>query len=146
MIDWTHIMIHHSLTKDSNTVSWNAIRKYHLGQGWLDIGYHFGLELVGDEYEALIGRPLNWEGSHCKEGGMNHKAIGICCVGNYDLVTPESKMLDTLVTRLILPLMRAFKIPSKNIVFHREFATYKSCPGILFTKNMILSRIPGGIV
>lgn len=147
MINWTHIMIHHSLTKDSETVSWGAIRKYHTRTlGWADIGYHFGIERLGSDYEALLGRPLDMKGAHCKEGGMNEKAIGICLVGNFDLVPPPNEALKVLRDRLLSPLMRIHNIPPSNIVFHRDYATYKSCPGNLFTKELLYRYTPGGIV
>ncbi len=147
MLKWSHIMIHHSLTKDSETVSWNAIRKYHVEtNGWKDIGYHFGLEKVNDVLECFVGRPLDMRGAHCKEGSMNEFAIGICVVGNYDTAPPAPDVLDVLVHRLVIPMMLAFDIKADKIVFHREYATYKSCPGTQFTKDMILSRIPGQVV
>lgn len=142
-------MIHHSLTKDTGTVSWSAIRKYHVQHlGWKDIGYHFGIEWAGLEHEAVVGRPLDMEGAHCKEGQMNQKAIGICVVGNYDMYEPSSHALLCLANRLILPLSRIFNIPldRQHIVFHREFARYKTCPGTYFTKDLLFKFLPGGIV
>lgn len=141
-------MIHHSKTVDSGTVSWPAIRRYHREQGWKDIGYHFGVEWAGLEHEAIVGRPLDMEGAHCKEGGMNQKAIGICVVGDYDIVEPSPFALNCLTKRLIIPLCRIFSIPMDkfHIVFHNQYATYKTCPGTMFTKDLLFKYLPGGIV
>src|SRR4030042_720484 len=142
MIAWEYIMIHHSLTKDGETVSWKAIEDFHRNQyGWADIGYHFGVELIGDRHQVLIGRTLLKPGAHCKESRMNEKAIGICCVGNFDLTIPSDQMMEILIHKLIHPRMDLFAIDKDHIVFHREYATYKSCPGLLFDKKLLLNRI-----
>jgi hypothetical protein len=134
-------MIHHSLTKDGETVSWGAIRRYHVETlKWLDIGYHFGVELVGDDYEVLVGRPLTMQGAHCYQEGMNRVAIGVCCVGNYDEGPPPEEMLRILGRSLIAPLMEIFDIPERSIVFHRDFAQ-KSCPGEKFTNDEVLKHV-----
>jgi len=139
MIRWTHIMIHHSATVDSETFSWNAIHRYHVDEmGWSDIGYHYGIENVNGFYEALIGRPVTMPGAHCK--GMNDKAIGICCVGNYDITIPNVAMLDVLSYNVIKPLMAIFEIPKENIVFHNEHSE-KTCPGRLFDKNHLIKML-----
>lgn len=137
IIKWTHILIHHSLTEDNKTVSWDAIREYHTKtQGWADIGYHFGMEMgPNNKYLILGGRPLNRTGAHCKEGGMNGKAIGFCFVGNYDLSDPPVPML-VQGAEFILGLMDAFSIPRARVQAHRDYATYKSCPGTKFDMDI----------
>ena len=107
---WKGFTIHHSLTKDSGTVSWNAIRHYHMNtKGWRDIGYHFGIEQVGrldsEAFEIFVGRPLTMNGAHAR--GLNSKQIGVCMVGNYDSVAPRKEMLIKLVRYLLVPLTLA---------------------------------------
>lgn len=127
-----HIIIHHSLTADGQTVSWQAIRKYHIEtNGWQDIGYHFGIELVNDHYEVLLGRMPNADGAHCKEASMNSRSWGICLVGNFDLAEPPAPQFDLLV-RLVRGLREVGKIPFENVKRHTDYASYKSCPGTLF--------------
>jgi len=129
---FTHVMLHHSLTTDSGTVSWGAIRRYHVDElGWADIGYHAGIELVVDRYEVLIGRLWDRDGAHCHQGGMNRAAFGLCLVGNFDLAPPPPEQWD-LAVRFVRWLASAYVVcPASRIVGHRDYAP-KSCPGAQF--------------
>jgi len=120
------IILHHSLTTDRETVSWDAIRRYHtVDRGWKDIGYHFGIELVNDTYEILIGRMLPEAGAHTLN--QNQTSIGICFVGNFDETPPSLPQLQTGV-KLVKALMEQFRLTPFDVYGHRDFAP-KSCPG-----------------
>jgi N-acetyl-anhydromuramyl-L-alanine amidase AmpD len=134
------IIIHHSLTKDSDTVSWSAIRRFHLSNGWSDIGYHFGIEKVNETYEVLMGRMPNKKGAHCKEQGMNSKSIGVCFVGNYDIEVPPPEVW-TMGIRLVRWLMGEFEIKWQEVYGHTEFATHKSCPGKMFDMDLFRAHL-----
>lgn len=138
-----YAIIHHSATADSGTVSWGAIRKWHTGKhpqspnNWLDIGYHFGVERVDDEYEVLIGRPQDVQGAHCPP--MNGQSIGICFVGNYDLEAPPEAMLDRAVA-VFGPIIYRLGIPWENVRPHSDYSE-KSCPGKLFPMQRFVQRM-----
>lgn len=149
-----YIVIHHSLTKDGRTVSWGAIRRYHTQVlGWNDIGYHFGIERIGSDYEILMGRMPDKTGAHARQAGMNHRGIGICVVGNYDIEPPPEGALVKLV-ELCGWLMREYNIPSRNIIGHRDAGMmegldwtkgeFKTCPGKLFSIEKLRTLILTG--
>ena len=127
------IIVHHSLTKDSFTASWGAIRKFHTETlHWSDIGYHAGVDLVksGDEvyYEVLMGRMWDKQGAHC--GGHNEDSLAICFVGNFDYYKPSDAQLEA-GGRIISLWMKLYDIKIDNIYGHRDFSD-KTCPGKLF--------------
>lgn len=67
---------------------------------------------------------------------MNQLAIGICVVGNYDDAPPSPERID-LLSSLIRDLQYAYKIPKDNVIGHRDYAPYKTCPGKSFALDMI---------
>ena len=132
------IFLHHSLTRDSETVSWDAIRRYHTqALGWSDIGYHAGIELINDRYEILLGRPFSKTGAHTR--GHNRNSIGICMVGNFDLYFPPDEQWN-LTMNFIRDLMKIFKISKKHIFGHCEFSS-KSCPGNTINMERLRMRL-----
>ena len=135
------IILHHSLTKDSETVSWQAIRRYHINDlKWRDIGYHYGIELVNNRHEILVGRMPNDSGAHCKQMGMNRHSLGICFVGNFDETKPPTEMW-LMGLMFVRGLMDIYEIPRQNIKGHRELCDYKSCPGYYFNVNKFRSQL-----
>ena len=160
------IILHNSATKDGPAVSWGAIRRYHTSwkcdgriiapgdvaplqsigrtvhRPWYDIGYHFGLELVGETYEIFAGRMPDVTGAHCKAGGMNNHSLGVCFVGDYDRQTVPADMW-TRGLSLVRYLMRAFAIPMRRVIGHREVDPSKTCPGSLFDLDLFRSDLTG---
>lgn len=134
----TEIIVHHSLTADSKTVSWSAIRRYHvIEKGWVDIGYHAGIERAGDEYEVLLGRPWDYIGAHCL--GHNRASLGICFIGNFDIAPPPDAQLACGV-RVIQLWMRLFGITPDKVCPHSQFEA-KSCPGTKFDMGKLREMV-----
>lgn len=152
---WEFIVLHHSLTEDSGTVSWGAIRKHHMDPAgpykMREIGYHWGLERIGDYYEILVGRTLAEAGAHCKEAQMNRRGIGVCMVGNFDEAPPPDAQL-VAVARLVSWLMEEFGVPRERVIGHRDAGLmagfdwqkgqYKSCPGRALSIDAFRERLP----
>lgn len=142
------IVLHHSLTKDGATVSWGAIEDYHRRvEGWRDIGYHYGVELVGDRFYVMLGRPENENAAACREAEMNARGVHVCFVGNYDELPPTLSMIEVAVRRVLLPVMHRHGITPERIIGHRDAGAmagfdwhkgqYKTCPGRAFDLDLV---------
>ncbi len=79
-------------------------------------------------------------GAHCREQGMNRRGIGVCVVGNFDVAPPSEALLEKAADSVAW-LCRMYRIPLENIHGHREFATYKSCPGKKFDMDYFRERV-----
>lgn len=145
-LPWRGIVIHHSLTRDGTTVSWDAIRRYHMDPAgppvyrMKDIGYHAGVEMIGGAYEVLLGRPLDWIGAHTR--GVNRTHLGLLFVGNYDHAAPPDEMLRVACERVLRPWMKALNIGVANVRPHSDFAD-KTCPGRFFSMAHLLEILAG---
>lgn len=83
-------------------------------------------------YEVLLGRLWDEEGAHCREGGMNRRALGVCLVGNFDEAPPPRGQWEAAV-RLVRWMARLYEVPVERVVGHRDYAPYKTCPGRAFS-------------
>ncbi len=134
------ILIHNSATRDSGTVSWGAIRRYHTHvKKWRGgIGYHAGVELVlsGQEvyYEVLMGRMWDVQGAHVR--GHNRNTLAICFIGNFDKTVPSDNMIKA-GAKVIALWLKLFGLSIKDIYPHNEFNAYKSCPGVHFNMGYL---------
>lgn len=121
------IIIHHSATPDGLVLKdFDAIRRYHKEtNGWRDIGYHWVIESVDNEYKILKGRDESDDGAHCI--GQNTSSIGICMVGDFTKAEPPEAQYQTLVYLIREIYKRYGKLP---IGSHKQYAA-TSCPGLL---------------
>lgn len=129
------IIIHHSMTRDSETVSWPAIEHYHTHiRHWKDIGYHAGIEEVGGRLVCMYGRPLWIPGAHTR--GQNSSSLGFCFVGCFDEFAPAERRLRMAARRVLAPWCIQFGIRIEDIYGHNFYAD-KSCPGRMFDVKLL---------
>ena len=132
------IIIHCAATKEGVDYDVNDIRRWHLANGWADVGYHYVIKLNGDIEE---GRPLEKAGAHTQ--GYNQDSIGVCYIGGCD---KNGKPKDTRTEAqknamfcLVKTLMQKFKV--KDVRGHRDYSPDKNKDGKI-TPNEWIKACP----
>ncbi len=125
----THITLHHQgepfpVGKDPvqylrNLQTWSRATKR-----WLDIPYHYIIDLDGRIYE---GRKIEYAGDTNTEYNPTGHAL-IEVVGNFEDVQPNQKQLDATVDLMAL-LAAKHKVSIDTIAGHKDHSASTVCPG-----------------
>jgi N-acetyl-anhydromuramyl-L-alanine amidase AmpD len=103
---------------------------------WRAVGYHAGVELVGDKYQVMPGRAWDATAAAVKEANMNRLGIHICMVGDFDTIAVPAEQWRVTID-LIARVAEDHDIATDRIFGHRTFAPYKSCPGLTVDLNSV---------
>jgi hypothetical protein len=125
----THITLHHQgepykVGTDPrqylrNLQTWSRNTK-----GWLDIPYHYIIDLEGRIY---AGRDIAYAGDTNTEYDPRGHAL-IEVVGNFEEVEPNQQQLDAVVDVMTM-LAKKYKVPVEHIASHRDYSGNTVCPG-----------------
>lgn len=132
------ICIHHSKTKDSDSCSTTAIRRWQMNNGFDEIAYTLIVEIVKGVPRIYTGRPSFLQGAH--EPKLNRTHLSICIVGDFDRYHISEEVFVTAVRACIGLMVLNPQIKPSNIVFHKDFS-YKTCPGSLFPYTAFLLAV-----
>lgn len=99
--------------------SWSRSTK-----AWLDIPYHYVIDLDGRIYEA---RNIDFAGdTNTEYDPAGHALIEV--VGNFEEVEPNQQQLEAVVDLMAL-LARKYKVSLDDIKSHRDHSDKTVCPG-----------------
>ena len=92
-------------------------------KGWIDIPYHFMIDLTGTIYEA---RPMEYPGDTNTEYDPTGHAL-ICVMGNYENQILSRQQLSSVI-RLSAYLADRYSVSPDSIKGHKDYAE-TLCPG-----------------
>ncbi len=112
-----YIVVHCSDSPNDLKTTAADIHSWHKEKGFDGIGYHYVIHRDGT---VERGRPLYWQGAHCR--GHNRHSVGICLIGrdNY----PEAQLRS--LRRICKQLKK--KWINSAVVGHRDLDSSKTCP------------------
>ncbi len=91
---------------------------------WIDIPYHFIIDLQGNIYEA---RPINYPGdTNTNYDPVGHALVNV--VGNYENQIINEEQLNSIV-RLCTYLAKRFDVDPQLIKGHKDYTDDTVCPG-----------------
>ncbi len=128
----TRVTVHHEgmgveeeASLDAVKESLCTIQKSHLNRLHAgDIGYHYIIDCSGRIWE---GRPIEYQGAHAGDSGLNRGNIGVVLMGNFNIQKPKPAQVASL--RVLLNyLMATYDVGVSHLYTHGELKP-TDCPG-----------------
>ena len=126
-----YIVIHNA---DAPMCSAQDVHRWHLGNGWAGIGYHFFVRKNGQIYR---GRPLETVGAHTQ--GFNSVSVGVCFEGKYHSVDKHMPDAQFTAGRELLMYLRQI-YQQAAIKGHRDLMA-TDCPGRYFPYKKLVQKL-----
>jgi N-acetyl-anhydromuramyl-L-alanine amidase AmpD len=123
-ISW--LIVHHAAAASATA---QTIHQWHLGKGYVGIGYHFYIRKDGSIYR---GRQIDAVGAHTV--GYSETGIGVCLEGDFTKEKPSQVQQDSLVW-ILKALVEMY--PAARIVGHGQVGA-TACPGHLLDLDKII--------
>jgi len=112
------IIVHCSASPQNRGDDAETIHGWHKQRGWDGIGYH---SVILENGVVQQGRPVYWQGAHCK--GYNKNTLAVCLIGmGGDATRLQLFSLKDVINQWLR------NNPNAEIAGHNEYST-KECPG-----------------
>lgn len=147
-----YILVHTTdVPYSTSTNQLNSVNNYHRDDRKFpksSLGYYVGYHRLITGGKNIQCRLDTDEGAHCNQEvnglSMNFQSLGVA-VG-FDGDVEDMTQADAIMLRdQIHEWQDKYNIPTDKVLFHRDFATWKTCPGVRITKSWLytlIKRVP----
>ena len=123
--------VENDLMKGSRTYTWGDWQKYLLTWGVkTKLPMHYFIELVDDDYAVMKGlgetRPSYYIAEQVSAGVVAHQyqnSLVIMIADDFNLRIPSHRFYDMLAEKILVPLMKLYKLDWSRIVYFDECLT-----------------------
>ena len=138
-----------TLNVDSPDTAIGSLKIKNIAQDSLkDINYHYVVDKIGNDYEILIGRPMNSLCDHKETIEPQYEfSIHVIYLTDLNVEVPETRFYQILAYKCLAPLIRMLKIggdPKNVIRFHDEVKTKSfgetKCPGDFLARELLIAQ------
>lgn len=123
------VVLHHAAAREASP---ETVDKWHKGNGWAGIGYHFYVRKDGRVHR---GRPYWAKGAHCPNANSH---TGICLEGDFTVENPTTAQVSSLKA-LLAELQR--QEGALRLTRHRDWKP-TACPGQHFPWPLEVADVP----